>query len=42
MNSKKGVVTHPVVLFIVAVIIGLALAYVIGNYTALPPVFCGK
>ena len=39
--SKKGIVTHPVTLFIVAVIIGLALAYVWVKFTNIPNPFCG-
>ena len=40
-KSKKGIVTHPVVLFIVGVVIGLVLAYVWITYMpTVPNPFC--
>lgn len=39
-NDKKGIVTHPVTLFIVAVIVGLVVAYLWVNYTTVPNPFC--
>lgn len=40
-NSKKGIVTHPVTLFLVGVLLGLILAYLWANYTTIPNPFCG-
>ncbi len=39
-NSKKGIVTHPVTLFIVGVVLGLVLAYVWVNYINIANPFC--
>lgn len=39
-NDKKGIVTHPVTLFIVAVIVGLVVAYLWVKYTTVPNPFC--
>ena len=41
-ENKKGIVTHPVMLFFVGVIIGLILAYVWINYVSIPNPFCAK
>ncbi len=40
LRSKKAIVTHPVVLFIVGVVLGLVLAYLWVNYTTLANPFC--
>ena len=39
-KSKKGIVTHPVVLFFIGVLIGLVLAYLWIKYTTVPNPFC--
>ncbi len=39
-ENKKGFVTHPVMLFVVGVILGLVLAYVWVNYTSVANPFC--
>lgn len=39
-KGKKGIVTHPVMLFIVGVVIGLVLAYLWVNYTKIANPFC--
>ena len=40
-NNKKGIVTHPVTLFIVGVVIGMVLAYLWAKqYIAVPSPFC--
>ena len=41
-ENKKGIVTHPVVLFFVGVLIGLILAYLWINYTTIANPFCVK
>ena len=40
IKSKKGIVTHPVTLFVVAVIIGLVLAYVWVKYVNIWNPYC--
>jgi len=39
-KSKKGIVTHPVSLFIFGIILGLVLAYLWVTYTTIPNPFC--
>lgn len=39
-KSKRGIVTHPVVLFIIGVVLGLVLAYLWIKYTTVPNPFC--
>jgi len=40
-NNKKGIVTHPVMLFFVGVLVGLVLAYLWGQgYIAVASPFC--
>lgn len=41
-KSKNGIVTHPVTMFIVALVLGLALAYVWIHYVNVPNPFCQK
>ncbi|MBI3035683.1 hypothetical protein HYY71_05165 [Candidatus Woesearchaeota archaeon] len=41
-NNKKGIVTHPVTMFVIALVIGLVLAYVWVNHTTVPNPFCPK
>ncbi len=41
-KSKKGIVTHPVVLFIVGLVLGLAAAYLWVNYTTIANPFCTR
>ncbi|MDP6648488.1 MAG: hypothetical protein QGH34_03785 [Candidatus Woesearchaeota archaeon] len=38
-KDKRGIVTHPVGLFIMGVILGLVLAYLWINYTSIPHPF---
>ena len=41
-RSKKAIVTHPVVLFLVGVVLGLVLAYLWAQkYINIPDPFCG-
>ncbi len=40
LKSKKGIVTHPVVLFLVGVVLGLVLAYLWVNYINIANPFC--
>ena len=39
-SSKKGIVTHPAMMFAIALILGLVLAYLWINYTTIPNPFC--
>ena len=39
-KSKRGIVTHPVVLFVVGVVLGLVLAYIWVKYITVPNPFC--
>jgi len=39
-NSKKGIVTHPVVLFVIALVLGMVLAYAWINYIDVANPFC--
>jgi hypothetical protein len=39
-NNKKGIVTHPAIMFITAVILGIVLAYLWVNYTTIANPFC--
>ena len=39
-SSKKGIVTHPVVLFLVGVLLGLVLAFLWTKYTTIANPFC--
>ncbi len=39
-NSKKAIITHPAAMFVIALILGLVLAYVWINYTTVPNPFC--
>lgn len=39
-KSKRGIVTHPVVLFIVGVVLGLVVAYLWVKYTTIANPFC--
>lgn len=41
-ENRKGIVTHPVTMFIVAVVVGLILAYLWINYVDIPNPFCPK
>ncbi|MBI2657240.1 hypothetical protein HYX08_00935 [Candidatus Woesearchaeota archaeon] len=41
-KSKKGIVTHPVMLFVFGVVLGLILAYLWVNYTTIANPFCAK
>ncbi len=41
-NAKKGIVTHPAMMFAIALILGLVLAYLWINYTTIPNPFCVK
>ena len=41
-KSKRGIVTHPVVLFLVGVALGLVLAYVWIHYVSVPNPFCAR
>jgi len=41
-KNKKGFVTHPVILFIVGVALGLVLAYLWSNYTTMAHPFCPR
>ncbi len=41
-KGKKGFVTHPVILFLVGVVLGLVLAYLWVNYTTIANPFCPK
>ena len=40
LKSKKAFVTHPVMLFVFGVVLGLVLAYVWVNYINLANPFC--
>ena len=40
LNNKKGIVTHPVTMFIIAFVLGLVAAYLLINYTAATGLFC--
>jgi len=40
MRSKKGIVTHPVILFIIGIVLGLVVAYLWANYTTMAHPFC--
>ena len=40
LKSKKGIVTHPVFLFMFGVALGLVLAYVWVNYLNIANPFC--
>ena len=39
-KNKKGIVTHPVVLFFVGVLVGVVLVYLWINYTTIANPFC--
>ncbi|MBS3114907.1 hypothetical protein J4448_07445 [Candidatus Woesearchaeota archaeon] len=41
-NDKKGIITHPAMMFAIALILGLVLAYVWINYITIPNPFCQK
>jgi len=41
-KNKKGIVTHPVGLFIIGLVLGLVLAYLWINYTTIANPFCAK
>lgn len=40
LKNKKGIVTHPVVLFFIGVVVGLVLAYLWIKYTTIANPFC--
>ncbi len=40
LKNKKAIVTHPVVLFIVGIVLGLVVAYLWAAYTTIPHPFC--
>jgi len=40
LKSKKAIVTHPAMMFAIALVLGLVLAYVWINYTTVPNPFC--
>jgi hypothetical protein len=40
LKNKKGIVTHPVTMFIIAFVLGLIAAYLLINYTAATGLFC--
>ena len=42
LKSKRGIVTHPAMMFIIALVLGLVLAYVWINYISIPNPFCPK
>ena len=39
-KSKKAIVTHPAMMFAIALVLGLVLAYVWIKYTTVPNPFC--
>ncbi len=41
-KRKDGIITHPVTMFVVALVLGLVLAYVWINYVNIPNPFCTK
>ncbi len=40
LKNKKAFVTHPVMLFLIGVLLGLVLAYLWANYTTIANPFC--
>jgi len=40
LKSKKGIVTHPVVLFLIGVVLGLVVAWFWITQTKIPNPFC--
>ena len=41
-DMKKGIITHPGVMFLIAFILGLVVAYLWVNYTTVANPFCPK
>ncbi|MBI2102181.1 hypothetical protein HYT53_06235 [Candidatus Woesearchaeota archaeon] len=39
-NDKRGIVTHPVTMFIFALVLGLVLAYIWVHYINIPNPYC--
>ncbi|HLC61054.1 MAG TPA: hypothetical protein VJJ52_06520 [Candidatus Nanoarchaeia archaeon] len=42
LENRRAFVTHPAMLFVVALVLGLVLAYVWINYISIPNPFCTK
>jgi len=42
LTSRRGFVTHPIMMFVIAFILGLALAYLWINYTNIANPFCAR
>ena len=40
LENKKGIITHPAGMFVIALILGLVLAYVWIHYISIPNPFC--
>jgi len=40
LNTKKGFVTHPVMLFVIGIVLGLVLVYLWINYLTMANPFC--
>ena len=40
LNNKRAIVTHPAMLFIIALVLGLVLAYVWIKYINIPNPYC--
>lgn len=40
LNLKKGFVQHPAMMFVIALVLGLVLAYLWINYLAIPNPYC--
>ncbi len=41
-GNKSGIITHPAMMFVFAMVLGLVLAYVWINYINIPNPFCPK
>ncbi|MBI2653508.1 hypothetical protein HYX02_01725 [Candidatus Woesearchaeota archaeon] len=41
-KNSKGIITHPGMMFVVALILGLVVAYLWIRYTTIPNPFCPK
>ena len=42
LKNKKGIITHPAMMFAIALVLGLVVAYLWINYTTVPNPFCGR
>ena len=42
LDMKNGIITHPGMMFLIAFVLGLVVAYLWANYTTLANPFCAK